>query len=243
MPFYIHQRGAVASTNDDAKTLAAAGAPAFTAVSATEQTEGRGRRGRVWTSPPGNLYVSLLVRPPYPASEASQLSLVAALALGDALAEYVSSSRIHNKWPNDVQVDGRKIAGLLLESSGGSQGNVEWVVIGCGVNIAFHPNLPEYDTISLNSITDEKTSIEEFLAFFLEHFEARYDIWINGGIDSIRKAWVERAANIGREIVVRLPQTEIRGVFEGLDASGALILTRAGGRRELVTAGEVFAEY
>ena len=243
MPFHIHQRGAVASTNDDAKTLAAAGAPAFTAVSATEQTEGRGRRGRGWTSPPGNLYVSLLVRPPYPVSEASQLSLVAALALGDALAECVSSSRIHNKWPNDVQVDGRKIAGLLLESSGGSQGNVDWVVIGCGVNIAVHPNLPEYDTISLDSITDKKTSIEEFLAFFLEHFEARYDIWINGGIDPIRKAWVERAANIGREIVVRLPRTEIKGVFEGLDASGALILTRAGGRRELVTAGEIFAEY
>ena len=81
------------------------------------------------------------------------------------------------------------------------------------------------------------------MAFFLEHFEARYDIWINGGIDPIRKAWVERAANIGREIVVRLPQTEIKGVFQGLDASGALILTRAGGRRELVTAGEVFAEY
>ena len=229
MPFQIHQRGAVASTNDDAKTLAAAGAPAFTAVSATEQTEGRGRRGRGWTSPPGNLYVSLLVRPPYPASKASQLSLVAALALGDALAEYVSSSRIHNKWPNDVQVDGRKIAGLLLESSGVSQGNVEWVVIGCGVNIAVHPSLPEYDTISLDSITDKKTSIEEFLAFFLEHFEARYDIWINGGIDPIRKAWVERAANIGREIVVRLPQTEIKGVFEGLDASGALILRAPAG--------------
>ena len=79
--------------------------------------------------------------------------------------------------------------------------------------------------------------------FLLEHFEARYDIWINGGIDPIRKVWVERAANIGHEIVVRLPRTEIKGVFEGLDASGALILTRADGRRELVTAGEIFAEY
>ena len=242
MPFHIHQRGTVASTNDDLKALATEGAPAFTVVSATEQTEGRGRRGRSWKSPPGNLYVSLLVRPPRPASKASQLSLVAALALGDALAEYVPSSRIHNKWPNDVQVDGRKIAGLLLESSGGGQGNVEWVVIGCGVNIAVHPNLDEYDTISLDSVTDEKTSIEEFLTFLLEHFEARYDVWINRGIDPIRKAWVKRAANIGREIVVRLPQTEIRGVFEGLDASGALILTRSDGRREFVTAGEIFAE-
>ena len=242
MPFHIHQRGAVASTNDSAKALATAGAPAFTVVSATEQTEGRGRRGRSWVSPPGNLYVSLLVRPPRPASEASQLSLVAALALGDALAKYVPSSRIHNKWPNDVQVDGRKIAGLLLESSGGGQGNVEWVVIGCGVNIAVHPSLDEYDTISLDSVTDDKTSVREFLMFFLKHFEARYDIWINSGIDPIRKAWVKRAANIGREIVVRLPQTDIKGVFEGLDASGALILTRADGRRELVTAGEIFAE-
>ncbi len=243
MPFRIHQRGAVTSTNDDIKALANEGAPAFTVVSATEQTEGRGRRGRSWKSPPGNLYVSLLVRPPRPASEASQLSLVAAVALGDALAEYVPSSRIHNKWPNDVHVDGRKIAGLLLESSGGGQGNVEWVVIGCGVNIAVHPNLEEYDTISLDSVTDEKSSIDEFLTFFLKHFEARYDIWINRGIDPIRKAWIKRADNIGREIVVRLPQADIKGVFEGLNASGALILTRADGRRELVTAGEVFAEY
>ena len=242
MPFHIHQRGAVASTNDDAKALAISGAPAFTAVWATEQTEGRGRRGRDWKSPPGNLYVSLLMRPQRAAAEASQLSLVAALALGDALGEYLLPSRIQNKWPNDVQVDGRKIAGLLLESSGGGHGDVEWIVIGCGVNIANHPDLDDYDTVSLDSVTGKQTDIESFLTFFLEHFEARYDVWIDDGIDPIRNAWVERAANIGCEIIVRLPKTEIKGVFEGLDPSGALILTRDGGRRELVTAGEIFAE-
>ena len=119
-----------------------------------------------WKSPPGNLYVSLLVRPPRPASRGkSAFSCRCACTrrcLGRIRAvRHVSiiSGRTMFKWMDVRLLD------CLLESSGGSQDNVEWVVIGCGVNIAFHPNLDEYDTISLNSVTDEKTSIDEFLVF------------------------------------------------------------------------------
>ena len=139
----------------------------FTAVWASEQKAGRGRRNRKWDSPLGNLYVSLLLRPDSPLSQAAQLSLVAALALGDAIGEYVESSRVLNKWPNDVQIDGCKVAGLLLESFGDKHGNANWVIVGCGVNIAVHPNFPNYDTTSLNRAAEVKIDIKEFLDTFL----------------------------------------------------------------------------
>ena len=156
--------------------------------------------------------------------------------------EYVNPARVQNKWPNDVQIDGCKVAGLLLESSGDKNGNVEWVVIGCGVNIALHPNFTNYDTTSLNEAAGIEIDIKEFMYTFLDRFETRYNIWNKLGVESICNDWMKRAINIGQEIVVRLPQNDIKGIFEGLDPSGALILARKGGVRELITAGEIFAE-
>ena len=108
--FFIHDLGDVGSTNDEARLLAESGAPDRTAVWGRSQSAGRGRRGRTWSSPPGNLYVSLLLRPKCPISSAAQISLVAALGLGDAIGELAGAARIQNKWPNDVLVDGKKIA-------------------------------------------------------------------------------------------------------------------------------------
>lgn len=242
MPFTIYERDTVASTNDVARELADGGTPGFTAIWAKAQTSGRGRRGREWSSPAGNLYVSLLLRPGCPISSAAQLSLVAALGLGDAISEFVDASRVRNKWPNDVQLDGKKVAGLLLESSGGDTEAVDWVIVGCGVNIAVHPNIPDYLTTSLNEIAGQDVGAEAMLNAFLRCFEVRYDAWRDNGAEAIRDCWLERAVGLGQEITVRLPTKEIRGVFEGLDASGALILAKTDGTRELITAGEVFAE-
>ncbi len=242
MPFTIHERDSVASTNDVARELAGGGTPGFTAVWAKAQTSGRGRRGREWSSPVGNLYVSLLLRPGCPIASAAQISLVAALGLGDAISEFVDASRVRNKWPNDVQLDGKKVAGLLLESSGGAAEAVDWVIVGCGVNVAVHPDIPDYPTTSLNDISEQNVDVEAMLNAFLRCFEARYDVWCENGAEAIRDCWLERAVGLGQEITVRLPTKEIRGVFEGLDASGALILARTDGARELITAGEIFAE-
>ena len=242
MPFKIHERDRVASTNDVARTLAGEGAPGLIAVWAKSQSSGRGRRGREWSSPLGNLYLSLLLRPECSIAAAAQLSLVAALGLGDALSEFVDISRVRNKWPNDVQLDGKKVSGLLLESSGGNTEVVEWVIVGCGVNVAVHPDIPNYPTTSLNEVAEQNVDVEALLNVFLRCFEVRYDAWRENGAVAIRDCWLERAVGLGQEITVRLPTKEIRGVFEGLDASGALILARTDGARELITAGEIFAE-
>jgi len=158
------------------------------------------------------------------------------------MGKFVDPERIRNKWPNDVQIDECKVAGLLLESSGDRLGNLDWVTIGCGVNIAVHPNLSDYETTSLNQAAKKEINIKEFMNQFLEYFEIRYDTWRELGIDPIREDWMTRASDIGRKIVVRLPQSDIKGIFEGLDPSGALILVKEDGVRELVTAGDIFAE-
>lgn len=149
---------------------------------------------------------------------------------------------MRNKWPNDVQLDGKKVAGLLLESSGGNADAVDWVIVGCGVNIASHPEIPDYPTTSLNQIAGEDIGVEMVLNAFLRFFENRYDAWQNCGAETIRDCWLERAVGLGQEITVRLPTNELHGVFEGLDSSGALILVKPDGVRELITAGDVFAE-
>ena len=158
------------------------------------------------------------------------------------MIEFVDISRVRNKWPNDVQLDGKKVAGLLLESSSGNAEAVEWVIVGCGVNVSAYPDLPDYPTTSLNEITGQNVGVEAMLNTFLRCFEARYDVWCENGFAIIRDCWLERAVGLGQKITVRLPTKEIRGIFEGLDASGSLILARNDGVRELITAGEIFAE-
>ncbi|MCW5748895.1 MAG: biotin--[acetyl-CoA-carboxylase] ligase, partial [Alphaproteobacteria bacterium] len=125
----------IGSTNDEALRRAAAGAPEGTVVTARRQEGGRGRRGRVWTSPPGNAYSSVILRPGCRADKAAQLGFVTALAVCDAAVVGLPVSRIVRlKWPNDVLVDGAKIAGILLESAGGADGRVEPVGRGTGSN-------------------------------------------------------------------------------------------------------------
>ena len=242
MPFDIHEWKTLPSTNDEANRMASRGAPGFTAVWSHEQTAGRGRLGRCWESPSGNLYVSLLLRPKCTVSVSTQLSLVAAVALGDTLCMFVEASRIQNKWPNDVQIDNKKLAGLLLETSTKSRSKVDAVIIGCGVNIASCPNLANYPTTYLNLAASRVINVRSFLDNFLEKFEYRYMDWHNNGIEYICDAWITRAIGIGQEIIVRFPNSEVRGIFEGLDSSGALILGTCDGERKTINSGEVFTE-
>src|SRR5215469_6797382 len=127
----------IASTNDEAKQLARDGAPAGTLVWALEQTAGRGRRGHAWVSPQGNLYASLILRPDCAAGRAAQLGFVAALAAGYTLGVVSAMFQgLSYKWPNDVLVNGRKIAGILLESELGEGEIPKFVILGIGINLA-----------------------------------------------------------------------------------------------------------
>lgn len=238
--FRLHRFDAVGSTNDEAKALARAGAPAGTLVWAAEQTAGRGRRGRRWQSPPGNLYLSLVVRPEGAAAAAAQLGFVAALALGDALAALAGPDLpLRFKWPNDLLADGRKLAGILLESETSGRDRVDFVVIGVGVNIAAAPRNVEYPATSLADQGVTRITPAALLAAFAGHFEGWAQRWQDEGFAPLRAAWLAQASGLGDPINVRLESSTFSGRFLDLDDDGALVLDAADGRRR-IAAGEVF---
>ncbi len=231
------------STNDEAKVRAEAGAADGTAVWARCQRAGRGRRGRRWVSPPGNLYVSVVLRPACAARRAAQLSFVAALAAADLVDRYVPG-RARCKWPNDILVEGRKIAGILLESAAGPGGHVDWVVAGIGVNLARHPGLgPPLPSTSLTDLGTVPPSPEEALPPLLAALARRRAAWAAGGFAPVRAAWLARAHGLGAPVTVSAGDRRQCGIFEGLDAEGALVLREQSGARQSVAAGEaVFGE-
>lgn len=230
----------VGSTNDEAKRLAATAAPEGTLIWALEQTAGRGRRGRPWQSPPGNLYLSLLLRPAGSAAHAAQLGFVAALALGDALAPALGRGReLRFKWPNDVLLDGRKLAGILLESETAPGGGVTSVVIGVGVNIAAAPSGTEFPATSLAAAGVDGVTPGLLLDGFAHHFDLWRRRWLAEGFAPVRRAWLARAGGLGGTVRVRLESAILSGRFLDLDEEGALLLEGEEGRRR-IAAGEVF---
>ena len=229
----------VDSTNDAAKARAAAGAPEGTVVWARQQRAGRGRRGRPWISPPGNLYLSAVLRPSCAARRVAQLSFVAALAVLDLVDEPLPG-RARCKWPNDILVDGGKVAGILLESALGPDGRVDWVVLGIGVNLASHPGLE--GPIPSTSLVDASAATlapEDALPLLLEALTRRRHEWETRGFAAVRRAWLVRAHGLGGPVTVANGDRKLAGVFEGLDEDGALMLAREGRAALSITAGDV----
>ncbi|MFC4173348.1 biotin--[acetyl-CoA-carboxylase] ligase [Microvirga sp. GCM10011540] len=238
---------ATESTNDDALQAAKAGDPGLLWITATEQHAGRGRHGRQWSSPPGNLYASLLLIDPCEAAVAPQLGFVAGLALHEAAERLTAlgAPRLALKWPNDLLLDGAKLSGLLLEGHRVGAGGSLAVVIGFGVNVAFAPTNTPYPAATLESIRPGLAREDVFSALS-SAFASTYAAWRasirNNNADPfgpIRRLWLERAAGIGQEVTLRLPSGEKRGIFEGLDRSGRLQLKSSSGV-ELIDAGDLY---
>ena len=230
---------AIDSTNEEAKRRARAGAPEGLLVWAREQLTGRGRRGRSFASPPGNLYMSVLLRPGRSGVEAAQLSFAAALAVGEAAAAVLPpTARLCYKWPNDVLVDGRKLSGVLLESQAAGEGRLDWLVIGMGINLVSYPEGLEFPATSLKAAGAEVT-VDALLAAVAERFLLWHERWRAAGFASLREAWLARAEGLGGEIRVRLQTGELLGRFAGLDEEGVLLLDDATGRRR-IAAGDIF---
>lgn len=232
---------AVGSTNEEAKHLARAGAEDGTLVWARSQAKGRGRGGRDWASPPGNLYLSLVLRPDCPPARAPELSFVAALALGATIGSLLPPLvELRYKWPNDVLVSGRKIGGILLEaeSTGGSR--IEWLVLGVGLNVATFPAEARLPATSLRAEGAAEASVEEALQSFARHFLSWTNRWLADGFGPVRDAWLAHAVGLGEPIVVRLPNQELHGTFVDLDRDGALVLKLPSGGIRRVTSGDVF---
>jgi len=227
------------STSDEAKALAAAGAPAGTVVWALEQTGGRGRLDRSWSSPRGNLFSSFVLRPEVPPAQAAELGFVAALAVAEAVSGFVSQpAPIRLKWPNDVLVDGAKIAGILLEARSASSGLVDWVVLGIGINIVAAPEGTPYPATCIARLTETPPPVGAVLEALAATLATWLEIWDRRGFPPIREAWLDRARGLGETLQIRQGEATLSGRFLDLDLDGALVLeTETDVRR--ITAGDV----
>src|SRR5215475_10831367 len=226
------------STNAEALARARAGERGPLWISAKTQSAGRGRRGSQWVSPPGNLYATLLLTEPAPASQAPQLSFVTALALHDAIANCAPQvgPLLKLKWPNDLLIGHAKVAGILIE---GESEPIFAVAVGIGVNCASHPSNTAYPAVDLAD-AGAVVAPEALLAALSAAMQERLEHWNRGhGFAAVRADWLKRAAGLGEALQVRLPEREVSGRFQGLDDTGRLLLEQAG-TVTAITAGEVF---
>lgn len=238
--FQLTRLATVGSTNDEAKRLAAAGAPGGTIVWALEQTAGKGRRARVWDSRPGNLYCSVILRPDVAAGVASQLGFVTALAVGAAVEALArNAARVEYKWPNDVLLNGKKVSGILLEAASGSGPEIDWLVLGSGINLAHFPAATEIPATSILQECGGEASVGAALERYIEALDDWLARWKSSGFEAVRSAWLEKATGLGEAIVVRLDDREMAGQFRALDGEGALVLATDQGEAR-VTVGDVY---
>ena len=228
----------VDSTNAEALRRARAGERGPLWVVARTQSAGRGRRGRAWESPVGNLHATLILTDPAPAAAAPQLGFVAGLAVHDAAvsAAPALAARLALKWPNDLLCGARKIAGILIEG----EGTPVTVAVGIGVNCRCHPDATEFpatDFAAEGADVDAGALIERVAGAMQE----RLAQWNRGdGFAEIRAAWLARAHGLEQPIRVRLPEREATGCFETIDDTGRLMLRIPDGRLEAIAAGAVF---
>ena len=232
--FEVRLYDRIGSTNDEARRLAQEGAQAGTVVCADEQTTGRGRQARTWYSPPGNLYLSVLLRPEVDSTRLPELAFVTALAVADtADALLPASVRASLKWPNDVLVNGAKIAGILLEQVDAA------LVIGVGFNVLHAPPNASYKVTTLATCGGLAT-VDGARSILLDRLARQLAAWEADGFAQVRAAWLARAHPLGAALRITLDGRALNGQFAGLDADGALLLETTEGRRRIV-AGDVAA--
>jgi BirA family biotin operon repressor/biotin-[acetyl-CoA-carboxylase] ligase len=233
------------STNSEAKRLVLAGEYGPLWIVARRQTAGRGRLGRSWESPPGNLHASLILSDFGPARAAPQLGFVAGLATVNALQQAAcASSRLALKWPNDVLLDGKKLAGILLEAvtlgvGGPTSSQAVAAIIGIGVNCASAPSNLPYPATDLSAIGRDPPSAATLLSHLSDAMINALEIWACGeGFPLLRERWLSHAAGLGGPIRVALPQETIEGRFTSIDSEGRLVLATKSGERR-IEAGDV----
>lgn len=234
------------STNDEAKRLAAGGGAHGAVIWSKKQTAGRGRMGRHWISSEGNFFVSALLAPNVRLEQCAQLSFVMAVAVAETLEAILPDpSALSLKWPNDILVSGKKIGGILLESvttqemSGTPR---QWVIAGVGINIDSAPEHVLYPATCLRTEGVELISAKIVLSRFLHHFLLRYDDWAANGFAPAKAAWEERAYQIGKPIAVMVGDERHAGIYQGIDASGQLLLKTNAGNVMAILAGDVLFE-
>jgi BirA family transcriptional regulator, biotin operon repressor / biotin---[acetyl-CoA-carboxylase] ligase len=233
MRFSVRKLDITSSTNDDVKTAARKGAEAGLVVWALKQSAGRGRLGRPWQSPEGNLYASVLFRPAWPMRLWGCYSFAACVAVAESLKALLPARKVEIKWPNDVLVEGKKISGILLEAETGA------LIAGLGLNVRHGPEKPLYPATSLKAEGATELDLEKILSVLLESLGAWADRLEAQGFSPVREAWLSLARK--GKMRVRLPggEGEVEGEFAGLDDEGGLRLRLADGAERAISAGDV----
>lgn len=214
--------------------LARAGAPEGQWLRAESQTGGKGRSGRQWASPRGNLYASTLVRLRSGDPAAPSLALVAGIALHETVSAYAPHLSVFLKWPNDLLCNGAKLAGILLEREGDA------VIAGFGVNLSQHPGDIDRPATSFTALEVGAADPAVFAVDLAAAFARWLARWRNEGLGQIRAEWLGRAHPVGTPLSVRSGDQPLDGLFEGLDEGGALRLRLADGSVRFIQAGDVF---
>ena len=229
-------REAVGSTNEEARALVAAGVTQGTVVWAESQTAGRGRHGRDWVSPPGNLYCSIILRPKVETSRLSEISFVSALAVRDAVTAVLPADiPVEFKWPNDVLVAGRKVAGILVEAEKLPDEERTALIIGIGINIVSAPRETSYPATCISAMA-RAPRVSRLLSSLVAALDRRVELWTRNGFAVIREEWMNHAYGVGGQVTA---DSGVSGVFSGLDETGAIIIGLTDGARHRLVSGSV----
>lgn len=205
-------------------------------IHAARQAKGRGRHGRVWDSPQGNLYFSFCLNPHIPAARVGELALICSLAVAQAIKE-IGQGHVSPvlKWPNDVLIGGRKCCGILIDADGAAYGIVNRVIIGIGINIAAAP-LATSSCLAEFGVDADVTALRDV---FLRWMGEYYMRWQMEGFEPLRREWMEGSFAVGTPMTVKPASGAVSGRFQGIDMDGALLLQQEDGRTIKITSGDV----
>jgi len=236
----IHLFPSISSTNTLAMEMASKGAPEGTVVIAETQTDGKGRLGRTWTSPPGNLYLSVVMRPSVPLYKAPLITLMGAVAVASVIGE-ICRIKADIKWPNDILISGKKVSGLLTEMSA-EQDRIRHIVLGIGIDVNMDlevlPCEIRAHTTTLATETGEKLNRTSFLQELLRAIEHWYRVFLNDPGDVI-KEWKKLNMTLGNRIMVHGAGEAIEGKAQSIDSEGRLIIRQDDGITRTIAAGDI----
>ena len=203
-------------------------------LSADNQTDGYGRRNAKWFSYKGNIHLSILVKPKCSINEVNQLSFMTSITLGDTLKKIKSNINIKYKWPNDILLNKKKIAGVILETSSFVNKKIKWVIIGIGLNIKKSPNLNTKE-FKITSLNKEKIYVrkDDFIDSFLQRFFRNYEFWKKKGFNFIKKDWISNVYKKNNKIVVKYQNNYIKGKILDLLINGGIKLKTSKETKEL----------
>ena len=239
--FHLLSYQEVDSTNEEAKRLAVGGASHGAFIWGKQQSAGKGRSGREWVSKQGNLFVSVLLSPEVALKHYQEVSFVAALAVKEMLEPIVGGEyELSLKWPNDVLLDGKKVAGILLESV--NIADKDWLIVGVGLNVDSFPKDVRYPATCLTQAGVQIISAKIALSRFIHHFVGRYDMWMKEGFEPVRDVWCESGYRFGESVSMASGDEKIEGIFADIGADGAMLLKDATGEMREIYAGEMSHE-